>query len=192
MAYMMSCHSGTVLAIEHSPETNPDESRRETTVAYHPQPTTGPDNGIAALLHRLRNDAFELLRVELALARAELIVAANQIVRGAMLGLVGAVLMLAGALALLAAGTLVLNFWLPLWMAAAAMGIVLLIAGMLTFHAARNKLDAQSLALTHTRHSVQQDLGLLKRKAHEQADPQRAHSHDLAARGAHGAAASPR
>jgi hypothetical protein len=134
-----------------------------------------------------------LLRAELTLARAELILAVNKLIRGAMLGLIGAVLMLAGMLALLATAIIVLNFWLPLWMAACAVGLVLLCAGMLVSRTARKQLDAHALTLTHTTHSVQEDLGLLKRKAHEPAKPQPDESsHDLRVGGAYGAAARPR
>jgi uncharacterized membrane protein YqjE len=163
------------------------------TVAHHPHTVTAGDAGIAALLQRLRNDALELLRAELTLARAELVLAVSKLIRGALLGLIGTVLMLAGVLALLAAAIIVLNFWLPLWMAACAVGIVLLFAGMLVSHAARKQLDAHALTLTHTTHSVQEDLGLLKRKAHEPAQPLRnTPPHDLRIGGAHGAAARPR
>jgi uncharacterized membrane protein YqjE len=162
-------------------------------MAHAPHPATAADTGIATLLRRLRNDGLELLRAELTLARAELILAVNKLIRGAMLGLVGAVLMLAGVLALLATAIVVLNFWLPLWMAACAVGIVLLCAGMLVSHTARKQLDAHALTLTHTTHSVQEDLGLLKRKAHEPTKPPRNDpAHDLRVGEGHGAAARPR
>jgi uncharacterized membrane protein YqjE len=163
------------------------------TVAHLPHPATAADPGIAGLLQRLRSDALELLRAELTLARAELILAVSKLICGAMLGLIGTVLMLAGVLALLAAAIIVLNFWLPLWMAACAVGIVLLCAGMLVSHAARQQLDAHALTLTHTTHSIQEDLELLKRKAHEPAKPQRNEpTHDLRVGGAHRAVAGPR
>jgi uncharacterized membrane protein YqjE len=152
----------------------------------------GADNGIAALLRQLRSDAFELLRAELALARAELLVALHGLYKAALVGVIGAVLMLAGLLALLAAAIVGLSTWLPLWLAASAVGVVLLLVGLLTVRASRKQVDAQSLGLTHARHSVQQDFSLLNRKHHEHASEAPGGFPDAhRARTAHGTVAQP-
>jgi uncharacterized membrane protein YqjE len=161
-------------------------------MAQHLHSANGADNGIAALLRQLRSDAFELLRAELALARTELLVALHGLYKAAMVGVIGAVLMLAGLLALLAAAIVALSLWLPLWLAASAVGAVLLLVGLLTMRASRKQVDAQSLALTHARHSVQQDFSLLNRKHHAPAsEAPREHADAYRARTAHGTAAHP-
>ena len=121
-------------------------------------------DSVPMLLRRLVTDVMNLVSTEFALARREFvedIVAARHALATASLA---AALVLAGTLAVMAGVVLLLVRWLPPWLAAMGVGIVLAAAGLLLLRRVQGRVGLENLGLTRTRRSVQSDIGVVTRR----------------------------
>jgi|SRR5579864_4865870 hypothetical protein len=83
------------------------------------------------LLSQLFRDAEILLLQEFALFRAELAENAGRFVGGVLVILAGLLVVLIGTIALVAAATLLLGYVMPMWLACALVGAVVIAGGVL-------------------------------------------------------------
>jgi Putative Actinobacterial Holin-X, holin superfamily III len=108
---------------EHEGE--PMASESETA-----SPGSGPHESlISTLLGRLFRETEILLLQELALVRAETAESLAQFVGGALVLLIGFAFAFAGLLAILAGCIALLAYLLPLWIASAGVGVLVLVGG---------------------------------------------------------------
>ncbi len=110
------------------------------------QDTASPhEPGLAALLARLFRDSETLLLQQLALVRAEIGENAGRLAGGMAVLLAGIAVCLMGGLALVAALILLLGQVMPLWAAAAAVGLAVAALGAALVLYARRQLARASL-----------------------------------------------
>ena len=83
------------------------------------------------LLSQLFHDAENLLLQEFALLRAELAENAGRFAGGVLVILAGLLVMLVGAIGIIAAATLLLGYLMPMWLACAVNGAVVVAIGVL-------------------------------------------------------------
>lgn len=86
---------------------------------------------LASLLSQLFREAEVLLLQEVALFRAEMAENAGHLAWGALIVLAGLLTVLIGAIAIMAAATLSLGYVMPMWLACALVGILVIAAGVL-------------------------------------------------------------
>jgi hypothetical protein len=112
--------------------------------------------GIGLLFADLLKDLQRLVRGEVALARAEIQEDAGRIGRGVASMAVAAIIGLTGFIFLMLGATYVLNLWVRMWIAAAIVGVVLLLIGAILAMNAKSKLSAGGLAPDQTIDSVKE------------------------------------
>lgn len=120
------------------------------------QTSDGSAASIGAILGDLLKDLQGMVRGEIALARAELKEDASTIGRAigslaaaAFLGLTGFIFLMLGA-------TYLLNIWMRMWIAAAIVGVVLLLIAAVLGMMGKNKLSAANLKPDQTIDSVKE------------------------------------
>lgn len=130
---------------------------------YDSEPPMASQDSMIGLLKRAARDGIDLVQNEFALARAEAHTIVGTLKQTIAKMLIAATLLLAGGLAVIAALVLLLALWMPAWIAALGVGIVLLGIGAVVFANASTEVGARELDLPRTRDSLQQDLAVLKR-----------------------------
>lgn len=139
-------------------------------MAYvQPRPSSTHDGNnqksIGELFADLGRDVGDLLRAELALARVELTDRASRIGKDAGMLAAGGLIAYAGFLVLLGAIALILANWLPLWLSALIVAVVVLAAGGLLVQRGLADLKRAELAPTRTMATLRDDVEWVKEQA---------------------------
>jgi hypothetical protein len=121
-------------------------------------------DSVRALLRRLVTDTTELISNEFALARSECTAAAVAARHALAVAGVAAAMLLGGILAVIAGTIMLLMRWMPPWLAAMGIGIVLAAAGLLLLRRMQRGADLDDLRLIRTRQSIQDDIGVITRR----------------------------
>ena len=133
-------------------------------VAHDSRPA-GKRDSIPDLIKQLADELSALLRKELSLAKAELREAADQAKSG-VIGLAsGFGLVIAGIVFILLAAVLALAMFMPGWVAALTVGIIVLIVGMIVVSAGKRKIRANTLVPERTVEAVREDVRTARRAA---------------------------
>jgi len=116
-----------------------------------------PAEGIGPLLGDLLRDLQALVRGEMALARAEIREDLSRAGRGVASLVIAAIVGLTGFIFLMLGATYVLNLWMRMWIAAAIVGVVLVLVALVLAMSAKKSLSAQSLKPDRTIESMKED-----------------------------------
>lgn len=109
------------------------------------------------LFSELTQETGDLLRQEFRLARVEVSEKITQAQRGLISLAVGGLIAYAGFLALIATAIIALAQVVQWWLAALAVGVVVVLVGLWIVEVGREKLKAKNLALHRTNESLQED-----------------------------------
>ena len=121
------------------------------------------DRPITALISDVGRDMGLLLRQEMQLAKAEISEKVSHVTKGAVSIGIGAALAYAGALALVAALVLVaIMIGIVAWLAAALVGVVLLVAGYATINAGKRNMTSGPPPLQRTTANARETVVQLK------------------------------
>jgi len=123
-----------------------------------------PSDTIASLLGQLARELSQWVRQEIALARAELEVLVSVFMRGAVLIACAGAALFAGFLLLLLSSVLTLSKFMPVWMAALAVGFATALLGSILLVLGRKRLDLTTLVPQHSLRSLRRDKDVLIRK----------------------------
>jgi hypothetical protein len=139
-------------------------------VAYVQSGPSSTDNGrnqksIGELFGDLGREVGDLVRAEIALARVELTDRVSRIGRDAGMLIAGGLIAYAGFIVLLGAIALILALWLPLWLSALLVAVVVLAAGGLLVQRGLADLRRAKLAPTRTIETLRQDVEWAKEQA---------------------------
>lgn len=121
-------------------------------------------DSVPALLRRLVADVMELVGNEFALARREFTEATAAARRVLAIAAVALAMLLGGTLAVIAGLVLLTMRWLPPWIAATSVGMVLAAAGLLALKRMLRHVEVDELRLTRTRRSVRHDVEVITRR----------------------------
>jgi hypothetical protein len=124
---------------------------------------SGSRNTFAELIRQLADDVSTLLGKEIALARAEFREAADQTRSGVGGMATGFGLVLLGELFILLAVVCGLALVVPVWLASAIVGVVVLIVGKIIVRANKKKIQPESFVPERTVDSVRKDKAMTKR-----------------------------
>ncbi len=117
---------------------------------------------LATLFAELMREVRALFQQEMALVRTELGEKIAQLGTG-FLGIVaGGIVVFAGFVLLLEAGVLLLSLWIPFWLSALVLGILVVVLGAFFFQVGVKRLQARSLMPSVTIESIRRDTALLK------------------------------
>ncbi|HET8523549.1 MAG TPA: phage holin family protein [Thermomicrobiales bacterium] len=119
-------------------------------------PPSGQE-GIAPLISDLLKDLQDLVRGEFKLAKVELKESASSAARGAGMIAGGAVVGIVGFIILMLGVAYLLDIWMPMWVAAGIVGIVLLVIGAILALSGKSALSAQNLTPDQTIDSLKED-----------------------------------
>ncbi len=140
----------------------PDE--RIDTPTARPRQLPDSDSPMS-LVRRLVDELTTLLRQEVALATAEFSRSLSAARSGVGSVAAGGAVAFAGFLVLLEAVVLALSQALRPWLAAAIVGVVVAIIGVILLQAGKRKLDPATLRPRHTAESLRRDKALLERRS---------------------------
>jgi len=124
-------------------------------------------NGYASLgdlISGVTNDLATLLRQELQLARVETMEKISTSAQTISWMVAGGMVAYAGVIGLLIAAIVGLAAFVPLWLAAAIVGLVVLVIGLILIQSGRSRLQNMTIVPEQTIASVQQDAALVKEK----------------------------
>jgi len=113
-------------------------------------------DSIGGLLSGLLRDVQQMIRGEIALARTEVKEDVSTIGAGISSLVIALLFALTGFIFLMLGATYVINIWTRMWVAAGAVGLVLLVIGGLLALAAKKKLSAASLKPDQTIDSIKE------------------------------------
>jgi len=116
------------------------------------------------LVSGVTNDLATLMRQEIQLARAETMEKVSQTTRSVVWIAAGGMVAYAGLIGLLIAAIVGLASFIPLWVSAAIVGLVVIVIGYLLIESGRNKLKNMSAVPERTIASLQEDAALVKEK----------------------------
>lgn len=117
---------------------------------------------LATLFAQLMRELRGLFQQEMALVRTEIGEKIAQLGTG-FLGIVaGGIVVFAGFVLLLEAGVLLLSLWIPFWVSALLLGILVVVLGAFFFQMGVKRLQARSLMPSVTIDSIRRDAALLK------------------------------
>lgn len=116
-----------------------------------------PPEGIGPLLGELLKDLQQLVRGEIALAKAEIREDVGQAGRGVASMAIAAVFGLTGFIFLMLGATYVLHLWMRMWLAAAIVGVVLIVIAAILAMNAKTKLSAANLKPEQTIESMKEN-----------------------------------
>jgi uncharacterized membrane protein YqjE len=124
---------------------------------HREQHADAPSEGIGSILGGLLKDLQDMMRGEIALARAEVREdvstvgkAISSLAMAAILGLTGFIFLMLGA-------TYLLNIWMRMWIAAAIVGVVLVLVAAMLGISGKNKLKAANLKPDQTIASMKEN-----------------------------------
>jgi uncharacterized membrane protein YqjE len=121
-------------------------------------------DSVPALLRRLVADMMELISNEFAMARREFTEATAAARRVLATAAVALAMLVAGFLAVIAGLILLTMRWLPPWVAAVSIGVVLAAAGLLVLKRMLRHVEVDELRLKRTRRSIRHDVEVITRK----------------------------
>ena len=135
----------------------------------HPDDQRPPENGaggmgIGPLLASLLQDLQDVVRAEIQLAKTELKEEATAAGRGLATIGAGAVVGLVGFIVLMLAVAYLLAVWLPLWVAAGIVGLVLLVVAAILLLSGKRALSVANLKPEQTLESLQEDAAWASRQ----------------------------
>jgi len=116
------------------------------------------ERSLGELFAELSRESTTLVRQEIALAKAEMTQKATRVGKDVGFLLAGAAVLYAGFLGLLAALILVLNVWLPSWLAAFVVGLVVAGVGGFLVQKGRSALTQEDLAPRQTMETLKEDV----------------------------------
>ena len=122
-----------------------------------PPPQQGSSDGIGTMLGELLKDLQDLVRGEVALAKAEIKEDVSTAGKGIAAIAVAAIFGLTGFIFLMLGLTYLLNIWMRMWIAAAIVGVVLVVVAAALGMSGKKKLSAASLKPDQTIDSLKED-----------------------------------
>jgi uncharacterized membrane protein YqjE len=120
--------------------------------------------GIAPLISDLLKDFQDLVRGEFKLAKVELKESASSAARGVGMIAGGAVVGVVGFIILMLGVAYLLDKWMPMWVAAGIVGIVLLAIGAILALSGKSALSAQNFTPDQTIDSLKEDQSWAKQE----------------------------
>lgn len=139
-----------------------DVIRPESEVEPRVGETNGRSTSAAYLVRELLNETTALVRAELALARTELKENLDTTKKSAISIGAGAGVLVAGLLALVACAILVLDLFMPAWVAALIVGAATSIVGFVMIQGGKKKIANQSVRPERTIRSLNDDKQLVR------------------------------
>jgi xanthine/uracil permease len=121
-------------------------------------------NSLGDLVAGVTNDLATLMRQEIQLARAETMEKISQTTRSLVWIAAGGMVAYAGVIGLLIAAIVGLAAFMPLWVSAVIVGLVVLVIGFLLIQSGRNQLKNMSVVPERTVASIQEDAAMVKEK----------------------------
>lgn len=115
------------------------------------------NRSIGELLGELSQETRDLVTQEIRLAKTEMSEKVSQVEKGIVSLSVGGAILYAGVLALVAAAVFGLGYFIPLWLSALIVGVVVAIIGYFMVSAGKEDLKLKNLKLTKTRQSLEED-----------------------------------
>lgn len=119
--------------------------------------SSGASEGIGPMLGGLLKDLQDMVRGEIALARAEIREDVSSAGKGVASLAMAAIFGLTGFIFLMLGTTYVLNLWVRMWIAAAIVGVVLLVIALILGMSGKKKLSATSLKPDQTIDSMKEN-----------------------------------
>jgi len=126
--------------------------------------TAEPSRSLGDLLAGLTNDLSTLFRQEIQLARAETMEKVSQMTQSVVWMAAGGLVAYAGFIGVLMAVIVGLAAFIPLWLSALIVGVVVLGVGLILIQSGRSQLKQLSVVPERTIESIQQDAALVKEK----------------------------
>ena len=127
--------------------------------------TQKQDMSLGELFGELSRDVSRLVRAEVALAKTEMALKASKTGRDAGVIVVGGLLAYAGLLAVIAAIIAGLALFIPLWLSALIVGIVVIAVGGLMAKQGLDRLKKQSMAPEQTLQTLKENVEWAKQQA---------------------------
>lgn len=131
---------------------------RQWTVSENDQRSLGE------LFADLTNDFSLLLRKEIQLARVETMEKVNQATRSIVSMVAGGLVAYAGFIGLVIAGIVGLALFIPLWLSALIVGVVLVVVGVILIQSGRSSIQELSVVPERTVESLKEDAEFVKEK----------------------------
>lgn len=119
---------------------------------------------VGELFADLANDFSSLVRKELQLARVETMEKVNYATQSIIWIVAGGMIGYAGFIALVIASIVGLAMFMPLWLSALILGLVLVIISAILIQSGRSSLKAMSIVPEKTVESLQEDAEFVKEK----------------------------
>lgn len=119
---------------------------------------------LGELLSELTSDFSRLLRQEIQLARVETLEKVSDATRSISWMAAGGMVAFAGFMALVIAGIVGLALYMPLWLSALIVGVVLLIVGLIVIQSGRGSLQDMTVVPERTVESLKEDAEFIKEK----------------------------
>jgi uncharacterized membrane protein YqjE len=122
------------------------------------------ERSLGQLLTDITNDLSTLLRKEIQLARVETMEKASQATQSIVLMVAGGLVAYTGVIALVIGIIVALANWMPLWVSALVVGVVLAIIGFVLIQSGRGSLKRMSVVPEKTIESIKEDAEMVKEK----------------------------
>jgi uncharacterized membrane protein YqjE len=111
---------------------------------------------IGDLLSELSSESRDLVTKEIQLAKVELNEKVSQVQRGLISLSIGGAVLYAGILSLVAAAVFGLGYFIPLWLSALIIGVVIAIIGYFMVSAGKEDLKPKNLSMHETKSSLEE------------------------------------
>jgi hypothetical protein len=119
---------------------------------------------LGELLSELTSDFSLLLRKEIQLARVETMEKVNNATQSIVWMVAGGMIAYAGFIGLVIAGIVGLALFMPLWLSALIMGVVLVVVGLILIQSGRSSLQEMTVVPERTVESLKEDAEFVKEK----------------------------
>jgi uncharacterized membrane protein len=119
---------------------------------------------VAELLTGLTSDLASLFRQEIQLARAETMEKVSQMTQSLVWIVAGGMVAYAGLIGVLIAVIVGLAAFMPLWLSALIVGVVVIVVGAILIQSGRSQLKQVNVMPERTIESIQEDAALVKEK----------------------------
>jgi len=116
------------------------------------------------LVSGVTNDLATLMRQEIQLARAETMEKVSEATQSIVWIVAGGLVAYAGVIGLLIAAIVGLATFMPLWLSALIVGVVVIIVGAILIQSGRSRLQNMNVVPEKTIASIQEDAALVKEK----------------------------
>jgi uncharacterized membrane protein len=122
------------------------------------------ERSVGDLLTGLTSDLATLFRQEIQLARAETMEKVSQMTQSLVWMAAGGLVAYAGFIGLLIAVIVGLATFMPLWLSALIVGVVVIVVGVVLIQSGRSQLQQLNVVPERTIASIQEDAALVKEK----------------------------